>query len=696
MPKDKRFISINKILTSGKLFYDGKRYEDALTCFKKVTKFDPKHFIAWNNLGAAYYALGELEEAQKTYEKVIELAPDHIDTLFNLGVLFKVQGKYDKAVDLFKKVSRLTPTHPMVHTALGQILMDLGRFPQAEKEYQKSISIDPALSEPHNQLGNVYRETGKIKEAVICYQTAIAVNPGYTQAWANLASAYYIEGDLAATEKTLRKAIAISPDTVNLYYLLADILGDQGRPRETIDILRQAIKVDPGFIKPYDLLIGILRGLCDWDEIKKLEKHLIKKGSENPFSSLLRQEDPAKNYETAHDWCELIKKKLPPVTFSYKKKSSKDKIRLGYLSRDFHDHPVGQMIASMFGYHDRSKFEVYAFAFNKNYNDVYQKRIKREVDKYVDIVKMRNPTAAKIINQNQIDILIDLGGHTTDNRFEICALKPAPIQAAWLGYPATTGGDFMDYIVVDKIVAPQKHAPFYSEKFAYLPRCYQINNSEQSISKTKYERRDFGLPEEEFVSVSFNKNAKIEPTMWGTWMNILKRVPKSVLWLWKQEDEAMKNLRSYAKKAGVNPKRIIFSERLPKEEHLARMSLSDLALDTKIYGGHTTTSDMLWAGVPVITKVGDYFASRVAASILTEAELPELITRSLKAYEDKAVYLANNPSELRKIKSKITHEHLRKNLYDTKGFVRNLEKAFLSMWKLYQKGEDPRQIEIEG
>ena len=280
------------------------------------------------------------------------------------------------------------------------------------------------------------------------------------------------------------------------------------------------------------------------------------------------------------------------------------------------------------------------------------------------------------------------------NRLEILALRPSPIQITWLGFPGTTGADFIDYIIADKVIAPRKHAPFFSEKLIYLRRCYQINNNKIELSELRFKRQDFKLPKKGVVFVSFTQSQKIDPVMFNIWMNILKRVPDGTLWLWQQNQDATKNLRQEAKKVGVQPSRLVFSPRLPKSEHLARLALADLALDTRLYGGHTTTSDCLRAGVPAITKIGNHFASRVCASILTEAKLPELITHSLKEYEDKAVYLAQHPKELTKIRSKITHERLKKNLYDTEGFVRDLEKAYLKIVEIRRRGEAPRMLEI--
>jgi predicted O-linked N-acetylglucosamine transferase (SPINDLY family) len=290
--------------------------------------------------------------------------------------------------------------------------------------------------------------------------------------------------------------------------------------------------------------------------------------------------------------------------------------------------------------------------------------------------------AAKKINEDGIDILIDLKGHTKDNRLEIMALKPAPIQITWLGFPGTTGSSFIDYIITDKIVTPPSSQKFYSEKFLYMPNSYQINYDKRKIQDAKFTRQDFGLPQKAFVFSSFNHTSKIDPETYFSWTNILNSVPNSVLWLLRSNKMAEKNLQKYAKTAGVNPNRIIFSDTvMPNEWHLARLKLSDLALDTFIYNGHTTTSDSLWAGVPVVTLLGKHFASRVAASLLTAVGLPELITHSQKEYENLAIKIANDNKLNARLKSKLISNKLTSPLFNTKLFVENLEKLYTKIYE---------------
>jgi predicted O-linked N-acetylglucosamine transferase (SPINDLY family) len=305
-------------------------------------------------------------------------------------------------------------------------------------------------------------------------------------------------------------------------------------------------------------------------------------------------------------------------------------------------------------------------------------------------------SAAKRICDDKVDILVDLMGHTSGSRLTICAFRPAPIQVSYLGFLGTTGADFLDYIITDRIVTPEDQASFYSENFVYMPHCYMVTDHRQSIAVKEWNKADFGLPEDHFVFCSFNGPYKIEPLMFDLWMSILRELPRSVLWLREMSKEALSHLKEEAEDRGIQPERIIFAERLPsKEEHLARLRLVDLVLDTRIYNGHTTTSDSLWAGVPVITLEGHHFASRSATSLLTSLDLTDLITKTPEEYHALAIHLAQNPDELQALRQKLEENRLKAPLFDTPRFVKNLESAYKEIWKIFVAGEDPRLIEVK-
>jgi len=349
----------------------------------------------------------------------------------------------------------------------------------------------------------------------------------------------------------------------------------------------------------------------------------------------------------------------------------------------------------LFDRHNRADFKIYCYSYGKDEGKYYRESIKNSCDSFLELQNIASEDAAQQIFDDGIDILVDLMGYTAGNRLEVCALRPAPVQVTWLGFPGTTGADFFDYVIVDKTVVPEKQRIYYSEKTVFMPHSYQVNNDRQVISDKKWNKSDFGLPADSFVFCSFNQEYKIEPTIFDIWMSILHKVPKSVLWLLSKNRLAQDNLIKYAINRGINPKRIIFATSVEKSEHLARHKLADIALDTRVYNGHTTTSDALWAGVPVIALKGGHFASRVSSSILSSAGLPQLVTESLDEYEELAVSLAKNPQELDRIKQELKLKRLSEPLFDTARYATNLESAYREMLKIFDRGEKPHEIFVE-
>ncbi len=363
-----------------------------------------------------------------------------------------------------------------------------------------------------------------------------------------------------------------------------------------------------------------------------------------------------------------------------------------YLSNNFHDHPVAHLMVSLFGLHNRDRFQVFCYSYGPDDGSHYRHRIQKGCDKFIDLRNLNDVDAATRIHEDSVAILVDLKGPY--NRLRISALCPAPIQVVYLGFLSTTGAGFFDYIIADKLVTPQDHAKYYSENFVYMPHCYQPNDHTQTVSERRWTRNDFGLPEHGFVFCSFNAAYKVEPVVFNAWMNILRQVPQAVLWLLWEDKTTEGNLRHEAQQRDIESERLIFSKRLPMDQHLARLKLADLALDTCIYNGGATTSNALWAGVPVITLQGSHFVSRMSASSLTAVRLPELITRSLAEYEALAIKLALRPMELGGIRQRLAKNRSTQPLFDTHRFARNLEKAYEEMWKIFLAGETPRQIEI--
>lgn len=583
-----------------------------------------------------------------------------------------------------------------------------GDILKAKKYFKKAIKANPKLAQPYYNLGTIQLKTGDSYGAIKNFKRAIKIEPNYSKAHSNLGVSYKNIGKAELAMEHLEKTYELQPDADALYNLGA-VSKDLNKVEDAIDFFTKAISLNPHHQDAYANLIEIKRAACDWEGLEGLVKSFdlitdnsLKAGvyvGITPFMDVYLHENSEHNLQVARSWSNRFKETANSLSggasYAFDKKRTSKRIKVGYLSNDYYDHATAHLMLSFFRRHDRNKFEIFAYSYGKDDKSIYRKGIKRDCDQFVDIKKYSFKKAADRIYKDKIDILVDLKGHTKGSRLEICALKPAPIQMTYLGFPGTTGGNYMDYIISDNIVTPKRHAKYYTEKYVLLPGSYQINDDEKKISKENFTRSDFNIPEGSFIFSCFNSTYKIDPLTMASWINILKRVPKSFLWLYSSNPVAVKNMRRMIKKKGIDPKRVKFSGPVSNAQHLRRISLSDLALDTFIYNGHTTTSDALWTGVPVVAKMGNHFASRVSASILTAVGLKELITKTDKEYVNLAVSLAKDKKKLDNIRKKLSKNRLTYPLFDTKGFVNNLEKAYLEVWKYYLKGNKPRPISIQ-
>jgi predicted O-linked N-acetylglucosamine transferase (SPINDLY family) len=419
-----------------------------------------------------------------------------------------------------------------------------------------------------------------------------------------------------------------------------------------------------------------------------------KKSIISPFTLLGYSGDPSLQLQCARNYVADRVSSLSPTLWAGETWHH-DKVRIAYLSADFHQHATAHLIAELFERHDRSRFEIIGVSFGVDDKSEMRKRLVAAFDQFHDVFRKSDEAVAKLIHDLQIDIAIDLKGYTQDFRFGILAYRPAPIQASYLGFPGTIGAEFIDYIIADRIVAPFEHQAFYTEKIIHLPDCYQVNDTKRKIAERTPTRQEAGLPEKGFVFCCFNNNWKITPDVFSVWMRLLHAIEGSVLWLLSDNKVAERNLRMEAQACGIDPARLVFASRLLLEDHLARHRVADLFLDTLPCNAHTTASDALWAGLPVVTRLGGSFAGRVAASLLNAIGLPELVTYSIEDYEMLALRLANNPWLLEGYRSQLTKNRLTHPLFDTDRFRRHIEAAYLQMWGVWQRGEQPRSFAVE-
>ncbi len=697
----------------GNTYQQVEKFKSAIQAYKKAIEYKPDAAKIHNNLGVAYQSIGKSEEALNHYNLSIFYAPDCSDAYNNRGNALKLSGRYEEAIESYKKAIQLDPECAHAYANLGYTLCLLGLLEESITAYETAMRLAPTNAEMLNDAGTIYGKLGMMNAAWKCYQRCASVKPNDAFALNNMGLLFKNANQYDRAIACYKRAIKVDSKCPDFYYNLGNVYSRINKSDEAVGCYEKALELEPEWGESLSMLIRQLQQACAWQKLppyirrmKMLTRRCLdrkERAPELPFLTFSISDDPDYNYLVAQSWANSIETQIAAKfgnagskqkQFCSMKNRRKDRIVVGYLSSDFKNHATSHLMLGLFGLHDRNKFKINIYSYGSNDGSYYRKKIMETCDHFKDISNLSDRKAAQCIFDDHVDILVELKGYTQGNRFEICTFKPAPIQVSYLGFPGTTGARFIDYIITDPVVTPREHLSYYSEKPVYLPHTYQVNDSHQEISSDSYNRKDFGLPSSGFVYCSFNEFYKIEPVMFTTWMNILRKVPGSVLWLMDRSETGKRNLKIEAEKQGIEKSRIIFSGSLLKNKHLARIKLADVALDTRIVNGHTTTSDALWAGVPVISLLGRHFASRVSASLLNAIGLPELVAKSLSEYQDLAVNMAQNPAYFKKIVKKLDKNRKSKPLFNTKQFVSHLEDAYQHMWGIYRGGRPPRKIDV--
>ena len=680
------------------------RHEAAAGFFERAIGIKKNDPLFYYHLGLALQNLKKLDAALAKFSKAAALKPDYADAHIKSADIFKEQGKFHEAELALKRVIALDPHNAALYHNIGWILDKQGKVDEAALMYQKSISLNPYLPEPYNNLGIIFNARKNFDEAEKMYRQAIALRPGYAEAHHNL-------GDVLSEKKPDEaaqhyvQAITHNPYLVQPYINLGKVFRKLGLVNEAIALHEQALALHPDHAQLLTRLVDYIYNACAWDKLGDYEAQLLKmvrekRGDISPFTVLCLPSSTAEDQLICARAYDGGKEQPPQAQFKHKPRKSlagktDGRIKIGYLSSDFQEHATAYLMAELFERHDRARFHITAYSYGPDDNSDMRKRLVKAFDSFIDLSNLSDHAAAQKIYDDGVDILIDLkGGATKDARIGILGYRPAPVQVNYIGYPGTTGVNFIDYIIADRFIIPEDQQHFYSEKVICLPDCYQPNDTHRKIAETVPTRTACGLPEQGFVFCSFNGSYKITPQVFDIWMRLLQKVPGSVLWLLEVNLAVKAHLRQQAERRGVDPDRMIFSYRVPLPEHLARHRLADLFLDTLPVNAHTTTSDALWAGLPVLTCAGRTFASRVAGSLLTAAGLAELITYSLEDYEALALKLAQNPAQLAEIRQKIERTRLQMPLFDIERFTGNLEKSYQRMWDIWQAGNGPKPFTV--
>ena len=663
------------------------RINQAESLYLRLIKGGFRHEAVLNNLAAIWTDRGE-------YDKAIELLLTHHDIESSaqiqstLSSVFKYKGELEQSVKHARNALALNPDLPDTWNNLGSSLRALGRWEEGVTALNEAISREPKFALALYNLGNAYLDKRSLQAAVNSYKRAIEANPDYSFAYLNLGNCYRELRQYAEAEGSYIKAQELNPSLVEATFNLGIIYMEKSQFPDAISCFSKTLSDDSYHIKTLPHLIGATQKISDWtytQQLKQMAEVSIKEGKYEeapPFNLISIFDDPALIFRANQQYTKThIKPPLahPPL------KTNDAPLRVAYFSNDIHNHATGYLIAELFELHDSESFDITLISYGPDSkSSEIRERIRSSNIRFIEASLWSNPQIIEFIRNENIQILIDLKGYTAGCRPQVMAARAAPIQIQYLGYPATMGCDFIDYFIGDEITLPEGIDQYFSEQLIRMPHCYQINDSKRKISATTISRIDEGLPEDQFVFTSFNSTYKISQDLWNVWMAILKACDNSVLWMIGDNEWAQLNLIENAQEQGVDPTRIIFAKKKPQDAHLARLPLGDLALDTYPCCGHTTTSDALYAGLPVLTLLGNSFHSRVSASLLAAQGLDELITQSIGEYATNAVAIASSPEHIQNLKNKTLGAKKTGALFNTPAWVKEFERILLDTHRTHQ------------
>ena len=673
------------------------KFESDSEIIQRALEENARNFNSLFQIGIACSQNNRLKEAIIIFNYLRLYKKDDARIPYNLGILHAMRGDYQSALTAYDLALQINPNDVETLVNKGSAFIDAKNYAAALEVLEDAIRVKPDMVEAWSNKGIALNNLKYYKEALVSYNEAIRLNPNYFEAWSNRSVPlnklkYYKEAF-----ESCDQAIHLKPDYAEAWSNKGNTLHELKRYEEAISHYDQAIRLKPDLNWAYGYLIHLKMMVCSWDNFQEnidVLKHKVQHHDKviTPFPLIALTDNALIQREGAEIF---TRSQYPsnPTLGKINSRDNRDKIRIGYFSADFRTHPVSFLTAELFELHDKSKFETIAFSFGLDDQSLIRIRLSKAFSRFIDVSSMSDKEIATLSRDLGIDIAIDLGGFTADSRTAIFAYRAAPIQLSYIGYLGTMSSDYMDYLLADETIIHQGDEQFYSEKIVRLPS-YQINDRQRVISNKEFTRQELGLPDQGFVFCCFNNNYKILPATFGSWMNILRATEKSVLFLYAENRWAQANLKKEAEARGIDSQRLIFGEKLSADDYLARYRACDLFLDTSPYNAGTTASDALWAGIPVLTLIGQSFAGRVAASLLNAIGLPELITHTQEEYEALAIELAMNPQKLAAIKLKLANNRLTTALFNTPLFTKNLEAAYREMYQRYQAGLPPEHIHI--
>jgi predicted O-linked N-acetylglucosamine transferase (SPINDLY family) len=675
----------------GIALHDMEKFDLAIESYSNAIDLNANFAESYNNKGLSHKAIKQLTQARDCYLQAIQISPNYAEALNNLGVVHKELGNPKEAVACCQKAIELVSNFAEAHYNLGLAWQELKEFDKAVASYGQAVNFNDALPEAHYNRGVALHELKQFKAAVISYESAIRNRSNYKEAYNNLGVSLKELKQYRDAQVCYETALALDVNFVDAHYNLANVLQLVNGLEAALLHYRNAFSINPEYLFLYGTFLLLEMQLCDWESLSsdllKLEQEILKrKKVTDPFPALVLFDDPKLHQIAAQVYVD-DKAPLNPILGDIAPRPPHRRIRLGFYSADLRWHPVAIWLAEQVENHDKSKFELFAFSFRSDVKDPMQQRLQAAFDHFIEVDSMSDLELAKLSRELEIDIALDLGGHTQDSRPGVFAARAAPIQVSHLGFPGSWGADYIDYILANVFGVQQEMQQHFNERIIYVPALYTYDR-QRAISTETLKRAAFGLPDTGFVFTCQNGIQKIHPEVFDIWMRLLNNVPGSVLWLQEPHPTAIRNLQKEAQARGVNPARLVFLKRevvaVEQEpariaKYLASYRLADLFLDTWPYNAGTTAIDALWAGLPVITKSGKSLVSRMATSALHDIEMPELITSTAQDYEALALELATNTSKLQAVKDKLASHRLTTALFDPVANTRHIENAYVSM-----------------
>jgi len=644
----------------------------------------------------AAHRAGNVSEAERAYTAILKGSRTHPVALHMLGLLRAQRGNFADAEPLLKKAVRVDPGNPDVLFNYANVLRALDKTDDALDWLAKAIALAPNFAGAHLNRGAILMARKELHDAIAEFDRAIAIAPS-SAAFANRGSALHQLDRLDEAHDSYQRAVELGPSNPQNHFLLSEVLTQMGRHDEAIGALERTVALDKAFPFALSKLVGSRRQRADWRSFE-VEQAALDEAVESgvavdPLTFFHASSSPAHQLTCAKTFVAKVASERGAAI--PRAPSPVSRLRVAYLSADYRNHATANLMAGVFEEHDRERFEVSAISYGPDDRSEMRNRLQAAFERFEDVRDLADEDVVKLIRQLDIDVLVDLGGFTTGARPKILACRAAPLQVSYLGFPGTMGASYIDYVIADRIVIPEAEQKYYAEKVVYLPDSYQATDARRPLLPNGPTRSEVGLPEDAFVYCAFNRASKITPVLFDVWMRLLTRTAGSVLWLLDGDPTARENLRREAVARGVAAERIVFAPPVPAYEHLARHRLADLFLDTLPYNAHTTASDALWAGLPVLTCLGTAFAGRVAASLLNAVGLPELVTRSLDEYEVLALRIAHDAELRTALKSKLAAHRASWPLFDTVGMTRHIESAFNEMWRRHCAGEAPASFAVQ-